>query len=216
MDKKVVGNSFDRKQKQVPQEWLFDEIENQRKVIGKILAEDNEKAKNKNLMPKLLYNLMDRAKQCHPGKYVAISEIAKFVKTGKEEEHTKIILSRNIQPVRKIFLRSGLLLSNRPGYGYRLDVKKDVVFEAIKKIESAIASVITAMVVIRSTDYKREELSQKQIEGLKLCSKVVNAMLPIMDEFSNNQVKAELMNKGHKDLQELKKYLDELLVLDKF
>jgi len=206
---------IERKDKQVPVDWLANEIFNQRLNMSVMLSEE-EKSKKKNRIPKLLFNILAKAKLDYPKKYVSLSEVAKIVKTGKEEEHTKIILRRNIQPVKKIFLDKGVLLSNRPGYGYRLDVKKDVVFESIKKINSAMASIINSMVIIRKTDYKKEDLKTEHAAGLRLCSNVVNAMLPILSEFNDSEVKLSLMKKGREDLQELKRYLDELLKSDKF
>jgi len=202
-------------EKRVPNSWLKAEIQTQRGYfldkVRKIKSKDKP-----NVIPELLSRLIERAGEVYPGKYVSTSQLAKYVKIGEDMELRKVILNRNIQPVRKKMLKEGRLLSNRPGYGYRVDVEQDLVFEVIKKVESSMSSIVNSIMVLSNVKYDKNSFTKDQIEALNSCRNIILNIIPILEEFDKNRAKNKVMNKYRKEIDGLKHYLDNLLSSDEF
>lgn len=208
MDIKKV--SLDKiKKKQVSNDWLLLAVETERtKQVEIIKGMDKEDRDKYNALPSMLFNIFDKAENEHPSKYVSVSQIAKCVNLNRDEELSKVIISRNIQAIRKKFRDDKKMLANRPRYGYRLGVDKDLPFEAVKRIESSLGLLISSMLVIAKTEYDPNKFSENDRRMIKMCVDLTKSVYSRFEEFNDSEFKNRFMEKSRKDMKELKSYLD--------
>ena len=73
--------------KRVSNTWLKSAIDGERLVQVQVIKELNDKEKKKyNALPKMLFEVLNRAEVECPGKYISVSQISRCVNVSKEKE----------------------------------------------------------------------------------------------------------------------------------